>query len=209
MKTKLIYFAAIVAITISGITDVLATGTNQKTVKNLQDAYVGESTASAKYAAFAKKAREEGYSRVAILFEAASKAESIHASNHKAVLKQLGGNVPKLNPKIEVKSTMENLKVALEGESYEISTMYPDFLKKAQEEKVQLALISLNYAYKTEIKHKALYKKAIEALKSGNEKSLPGVYSVCSTCGNTYDSKAPERCGISMTPKERFIKFSL
>jgi rubrerythrin len=209
MKTKLIYFAAIVAITISGITNVLATGTNQKTVKNLQDAYVGESTASAKYAAFAKKAREEGYSRVAILFEAASKAESIHASNHKAVLKQLGGNVPKLNPKIEVKSTMENLKVALEGESYEISTMYPDFLKKAQEEKVQLALISLNYAYKTEIKHKALYKKAIEALKSGNEKSLPGVYSVCSTCGNTYDRKAPERCGISMTPKERFIKFSL
>ncbi len=209
MKTKLVYFIALVAISITGVTEVFATGTNLNTVKNLQAAYVGESTASAKYAAFSKKAREEGYLRVALLFEAASKAESIHASNHKAVLNQLGGSVPKLNPQIEVKSTMENLKAAFEGESYEISTMYPDFLKKAQEEKMQLALISLNYAYKTEMKHKEMYKKAIEALKSGNEKSLPEVYSVCSTCGNTYDSKAPERCGISMTPQERFIKFSL
>ena len=32
---------------------------------------------------------------------------------------------------------------------------------------------------------------------------------VCSTCGNTYELEAPGRCGISMTPKERFITVSV
>ncbi|HKK43106.1 MAG TPA: hypothetical protein VJ963_11900, partial [Bacteroidales bacterium] len=72
-----------------------------------------------------------------------------------------------------------------------------------------LALISMNYAYQTEKKHKALYTKAIDALQTGSDKDLSSVYAVCGTCGNTYDSVAPERCGISMTPKDRFINFSL
>ena len=42
------------------------------TLDNLQAAYNGESNASAKYAAFAKKADEEGYGQVASLFRAAS-----------------------------------------------------------------------------------------------------------------------------------------
>ena len=42
-------------------------------------------------------------------------------------------------------------------------------------------------------------------LPTGNESSLVNKYFVCSTCGNTYENDSPERCGISMTPKERFI----
>jgi rubrerythrin len=57
------------------------TGCNQpkpvKTIENLKAGIKGETTASAKYAAFAQKAREEGNDTIAKLFDAASKSESI------------------------------------------------------------------------------------------------------------------------------------
>ncbi len=53
-----------------------ATGT--KTLENLQTAFNGESNANAKYLEFAKKADEEGYTKVASLFRAAARAEEIH-----------------------------------------------------------------------------------------------------------------------------------
>jgi rubrerythrin len=178
------------------------------TFQNLQDAFKGESTASAKYEAYSKKAEEEGYHEIAMLFKAASVSEKIHANNHKSVL--IGGSqkVPVITPEFVVKTTKENLKDAITGEGYEISTMYPEFLTNANTAKNQPALLSLNYAYKTEKKHKPFYEKALAALEANNVKSLPSVYFVCPVCGNTYDAAAPERCGISMTSGEKFIKVS-
>jgi len=176
-----------------------------KTVEDIKAAITGETTASAKYAAYAQKARGEGYSQAALLFEAASSAEKIHANNHRAVLEQMGEKMGEVTPKFEVKSTKENLQDAIKGETYEASTMYPGFIKTANQNKANLAVVSFNYAYKTEIKHKELYTKALEALEKGDEKSLAGKYYVCPVCGNTYASEASARCGFCMTPKERFI----
>lgn len=181
----------------------------QKSVKDLQHAFIGETTASTKYAAYAEKADKEGLDKIALLFRAASKAESIHAGNHKAVLDKMGGEVPAVNPEFEVKSTKENLGDAISGESYEIATMYPDFIKDASAESANLAMISFNYAYQTEKKHKAMYEKALSALTENKVKTLPDLYMVCTTCGNTYEGEAPARCGISMTPKERFLRMEL
>ena len=64
-----------------------------KTIENLKAAYNGESTASAKYAAFAEKAKVEGFDTVAVMFLATSKSESIHAGNHLKVLEKLGVKV--------------------------------------------------------------------------------------------------------------------
>ncbi len=174
--------------------------------ENMKAAFKGETTASAKYAAYSKKAEEEGYHQIALLFKAASKSEKVHANNHKAVLLNGKQEVPELAPDFMVKSTKENLKDAIAGESYEITTMYPDFIMNANKAGNQFSLMSLNYAYKTEQKHKPLYEKALAALESNNVKSLPSVYYVCPTCGNTYDTEAPGRCGISMTDSEKFIK---
>ncbi|MFB6342298.1 rubrerythrin family protein [Saccharicrinis sp. FJH62] len=181
----------------------------QKSVKDLQNAFKGETTASAKYAAYAEKADKEGYGKIALLFRAASKAESIHAGNHKAVLEKMAAEVPVVNPEFEVKTTKENLGDAISGESYEIATMYPDFIKDASAESANLAMISFNYAYQVEKKHKALYEKALNALNGNNVDSLSDLYMVCTTCGNTYEGEAPARCGISMTPKERFVRIKL
>lgn len=174
--------------------------------QNMQDAYKGESTASAKYAAYSKKAEEEGYHEIAMLFSAASKSEKIHANNHKSVLSESGQKVPEIKPEFTVNSTKENLNDAIAGEGYEVKTMYPEFLTNANATGNQLAMVSLNYAYKTEQKHKVFYEKALVALEGKTVKSLPTVYYVCPVCGNTYDTTAPGRCGISMTGSEKFIK---
>ena len=48
------------------------------TLDNLKAAIGGETGASAKYAAFAQAAKEQGYEQIARLFEATSAAEQIH-----------------------------------------------------------------------------------------------------------------------------------
>ncbi len=176
------------------------------TVSNLAAAYTGETTASAKYAAYAKKAQDEGFAQIALLFKATSASEKIHAANHKAVLEDMGEVVPEVKPQYTVRTTQENLTDAITGETYEITTMYPDFLTAANEADNQLALTSLNYAYRTEQRHKPLYEKALVALQNNQVKTLSALYYVCPTCGNTYDSAPPKRCRVSMTNSDRFIK---
>ncbi len=180
--------------------------TKAMTIENLKAAFKGETTASTKYAAYSKKAEQEGYREIALLFKAASMAENIHANNHRAVIQESGEASPTVNPVFTVGSTKENLEDAIKGETYEVTTMYPDFISAASVSGSQLALISLNYAYKTEIKHKSMYEKAMVSLETNTSKTLPSVYFICPTCGNTYETKAPARCGISMTSSERFIR---
>lgn len=180
--------------------------TQATVINNLTDAFTGETTASAKYAAYSKKAQEEGLPQIAMLFKAASASEKIHANNHQAVLEDLGATIPEVKPAFTVKTTRENLQDAIAGESYEISTMYPEFLVNAKSVGSQMAMISLNYAYKTEQKHKLLYDKALAALQNNQVKTLSMEYYICPTCGNTYDAKPPKRCGISMTNAEKFVR---
>ena len=189
----------------NGTTTVNAKATN---FQNLQDAFKGETTASAKYAAYSKKAEEEGQHAIAMLFKAASASEKIHANNHKAVLEDAGQTVPVITPQYTVGTTRENLNDAIQGETYEITTMYPQFIRVANGIGDQFSLASLNYAYKVEQKHKPLYEKALAALDAKTANSLPTVYYICPTCGNTYEKTAPKRCGISMTSAEKFIKIS-
>lgn len=181
---------------------------NAKTTENMQAAFKGETTASAKYTAYSKKAEQEGYHQIALLFKAASTAENIHANNHKAVLQESGVSVSVIKPEFTVKSNKENLEDAIAGETYEATAMYPEFLTDANTAGNQLAMISLNYAYKTEKKHRVFYEAALIALQNNTVKTLSTLFYVCPTCGNTYETKAPGRCAISMTSGEKFIKIT-
>jgi rubrerythrin len=180
-----------------------------KTIENLKAAYNGESTASAKYAAFAEKAKAEGLDTVAVMFLATSKAETIHAANHKKVLEKLGEVIE--GPQIgafEVKTTAENISDAIKGETYEFETMYPDFIKSAEAEKVADAVKSFTWAFDTEKKHSDFYKTALAAVNAGGEKTLPDKWFVCPVCGNTYDNTSVTlACDFCMTPTEKFLTF--
>ncbi len=208
MKRMIFVIPAILIFAVINFNFTPANSSAIKTVDNLKAAIIGETTASAKYLAYSKKAKEEGNDKIALLFEAASKSEGIHANNHRAVLGQLEIKMDDFKPEYSVKSTKENLQDAINGESYEVATMYPDFIKTASEGNVNLATISFNYAYKTEMKHKELYKDALSKLNDKQESSLPSNYYVCPTCGNTYADTAPNRCGISMTSKDRFLEIN-
>jgi len=177
-----------------------------KTIENLKAGIKGETTASAKYTAFAQKAREEGLDTIAKLFDAASKAESIHAANHTKVLEELGEKMEAFTPEFEVKTTAENLQAAIDGESYEVSTMYAQFLADAAAEKVEKATRSYTWASDTEKKHLQFYQNALAALNANAEKTLPFEYAVCPVCGNTYDKAAmDEKCAFCQTSKDKFI----
>lgn len=179
-----------------------------KAMADLQEAFKGETTASAKYAAYSKEAEKEGLHNIALLFKAASTAEKVHANNHKSVMIEYGIAIPEFTPEFTVKSTAANLQDAIAGESYEIATMYPEFLNDAGNSKSQTAQISFNYALEVEKKHQVMYKNALAALENNSVNGLPQVYYICPTCGNTYDQTPPERCGISMTSSEKFLKIN-
>lgn len=160
-----------------------------KSEKNLQDAFAGESQANRKYLAFAKKAEKEGYPQVARLFRAAAEAETVHAHNH---LKELGG----------IQSTKENLETAINGESYEFQTMYPQMIEDAKAENNKSALRSFNFANEVEKVHAELYKKALDSLGSNEEVD----YYVCEICGYTAEGEAPESCPVCKAKKSMFQK---
>lgn len=177
-----------------------------KTIENMQSAYKGEKTATAKYEAFSKKAEEEGFHNIALLYNAVSAAENIHATNHKAVIEDAGATVPVITPEFKVKTTKENLSDDIKGEAYEAKTMYPDFLKTAATADNQIAILSLTYAMRTEQKHKVFFEQALGDINSNTLNSLPSKYFVCPACGNTY-TNAPKHCDFSLTEREKFIVF--
>jgi rubrerythrin len=162
------------------------------TQDNLQAAFAGESQANRKYLAFAKKAETEGFPQVAKLFRAAAEAETIHAHAH---LRVMNG----------VKSTLENLKAASEGEGYEFKTMYPEFVKVAEAEKSKAALNSFKNAMATEKIHHELYNEAIAAMNNGKDVAARKVF-VCKVCGNTVYGEAQDKCSICGASKNQFFE---
>ncbi len=161
-----------------------------KTGQNLMDAFAGESQANRKYLAFAKQADKEGHPQAARLFRAAAEAETVHAHAH---LRILGG----------VKSTAENLKVAIAGETHEFKKMYPEMIEtaKAEGHKGERNFI---YANEVEKIHASLYQKALDNL--DNLESVD--YYVCSVCGYTCEKEPPETCPVCKAKAKAFFKVS-
>jgi rubrerythrin len=173
----------------------------ETTLKNLQAAFNGESNAHAKYAAFARRADEEGYGQVASLFRAASRAEHIHAVNHAAVIRKLGATPEAKIEQHAVSSTRENLKAAIAGEEYERDVMYPAFIQAAEAQKQSAAVRTFQHALEAEKEHARMYAEALAALE---EKKPKTSYYVCSVCGYTAERLSFDRCPVCHHPKEKF-----
>ena len=163
-----------------------------KTDENLKEAFAGESQASTRYRAFARKADQEGYPGVAKLFRAASAAEVVHARNH---LEVMNG----------VESTADNLKEAISGENMEHVTMYPGFIAQATKEEKPRAVRTFEWARKVEMIHESLYARALDGLESAGRNPAAEYY-VCQVCGMTAEGEAPERCPVCGAPRAQFMK---
>jgi rubrerythrin len=163
-----------------------------KSDENLQAAFAGESQANRKYLAFAAKADRDGFAQVARLFRAAAEAETVHAHNH---LRAMNG----------VKTTAENLDAAIEGETYEFTDMYPEFVEAARADGNKKALQSFEYANAVEKVHAALYKQAKAAVAGGKDMPKTEIW-VCQTCGNTVEGEPPDNCPVCNARKSQFKK---
>lgn len=165
-------------------------GKEDQTTKDLLYALAGEGEANRKYLAFAEIAEQQGYPQVARLWRAAAAAEAIHAKNHMRALGMLN-------------STQENLKSAVEGEQNEFTTMYPRFIKTAEQAGRKDAAQSMEWAFKVEQLHHAMFRADLEDLMHG-KKPASQVYWVCSVCGNTVAGTPPKQCNICGTKNKFF-----
>ena len=93
------------------------------TIQNLESAFAGESMAHIKYRYFAKLAREMGDEPTAKIFEDTADQEVMHAFGH----------LDLLYPKAKM-TPAKALAIAIEGETYEYTEMYPKFRHLAVEE---------------------------------------------------------------------------
>jgi len=161
------------------------------TETNLKEAFAGESQANRKYTAFAKKAEQEGFVKVARLFRTAAEAETIHAMGH-------------LNAMDAIKSTADNLRAAIAGETYEYTEMYPPMLTQAQAENHK-AKRMFGYAVEAEAVHAELYKLALEAVSQGKDLADTKFY-LCPVCGHIEAGNPPATCPICGIKGEKYVQ---
>lgn len=161
-----------------------------KTTDDLKNAFAGESQANRRYLAFAKKAEEEGYPEVAKLFRTAAEGETRHAMRHLTALKSVG-------------TTAENLKAAIDGETYEFTEMYPGFIKDAEAAGEAVAQDAFEDADTVEKEHAELFKKALE---NPAEFKLGKVW-VCQNCGHIhFGEEPPANCPVCNFPAGQFVE---
>jgi rubrerythrin len=122
-----------------------------ETRKNLEAAFAGESMANRKYLYFARLARELGDEEVAKVFEETAEQETHHALSH---LRQL---YPKESLTVE-----KLLEMAIAGERYEHTVMYPDFEAVAVKENQPAAIEEFRQQAQESQEHEAMFKATLE-----------------------------------------------
>jgi len=168
----------------------------EKTKKNLETAFAGESMARNKYDYFASVARKAGYVQIANIFEETALNEKEHA---KLWAKQLG----------LIGDTAADLKEAIKGETYETKEMYPQMAKEAEEEgQADIAKLFRNVAAAEEA-HRARYQKLLDNVEKGEVFKKKEVKRwKCANCGYIHEgTEAPELCPSCLHPQAHFEVF--
>lgn len=180
------------------------------TQENLLKAFTGESMARNKYYTFAKIARKEGWEWIARVFEETADNERVHAEE----LFELIDAPLKIPGSLEIapfKSTLDNLKMAAEGEKYEWTQMYPDFEQVAISEKLPEPIRLFGNLKKVEEKHEERY--IIIARKLDAKTLYDSDVELewkCVNCGNIYRGKTPPKiCPVCKKPYTWYMPLGL
>lgn len=117
-----------------------------KTMANLESAFAGESMAHIKYRYFAKLAREMGDEDTARIFEETADQEMMHAFGHLDLLYPKASMTP-----------AKALQIAIDGETYEYTEMYPSFRHAAEAEGRSDAVKEIDAQIAESKEHAALF----------------------------------------------------
>ena len=153
-----------------------------RTVDNLMKMFTSGSESSIRYMVFAEAADKEGHPNAAKIFKAVATAKMFHALSH-------------FRATNSVDTTTENLKQALEEETYDYKNAYPSMVQDAVKDDALAARHSLEYGMSIGPVLAKLIGKAI----SDPSAEADGSYFVCPVCGNiefgTPSAKCPF-CGV-------------
>jgi rubrerythrin len=184
-----------------------------ETTAVLKMSYAGEFQALHSYAAYAQKANSENYPNIARLFAALAASEIVHARNFTKLLSELRTEAEKMpTPKIDVSSTRNNLKNAIDIELEEVDTRYPQFIQRIKPENFEAAIQEITYAWKSEQQHKELLQKIRSAtgmffgLLTKKIEGNPVDYFVCQRCGSTLVELPKDSCPVCDSPVSVYKK---
>ena len=184
-----------------------ATWLADKTEQNLKNAFSCESQANMIYVLSGTIANEKGLDNVARLFEAIAYAEQVHSSHY----------FENLNYLKEVSITYglagfgpgdssKNLDIAIEGETFLLTEVFPAYIEKANQENLDKAERYFYWSVETGKSHVDLFKEAKRAVDIGNDLEIDKIY-ICSRCGYAGEGEAPNACPICGALKEEFKIF--
>lgn len=160
-----------------------------KTVDNLMKMFSDSAEAAVRCLAFAETADEEGFPAAAKAFRAVAKAKTFHALSHFKAANQ-------------VDATMENLKQAIEEESYDYKTAYPAMVKDAVEDEAITARHSLEYGMSIG----PIIAKLLGKAAGSPAEEREGAYYVCPVCGNIEFGKPPDKCPFCGVDGKKFVE---
>lgn len=173
----------------------------QETIKNLAKAFIGESQARNRYTYYASIARKEGYEQIAAIFLETADQEKEHAKHLFEYLQEMKKDLG-VEEKVEATvpitlgTTIENLKAAIAGETYEHTSMYPEFAETAEKEGLQEVADRFRAYVQAETHHDERYQKILSELEAGKTfKKDEEVWWVCRECGyQHFGQEAPKVC---------------
>lgn len=178
--------------------------TENLTMVNLLKAFAGESMARNKYEYFAKVAQKEGLRDIAAHFQRAADNEKTHAKLELTLNNVMANDEP-------FGDTIENLKLAIAGESYENLTMYPDFAAIAEEEGHKEAARLFKAIGNVEVEHEKMYRALLARLENGEEILSENDEEewICEVCGHVHRGKKPPKsCPVCKHPQEYFSRLN-
>jgi len=162
-----------------------------RTVDNLMKMFTSGSESNIRYMAFAEAADKEGQPNAAKIFRAIATAKMFHALSHFRATKYTD-------------TTAENLKQALEEETYDFKNAYPPMVQDAVKDDALEARHSLEYGMSIGPVITKLISKAI----GSSDADESGSYYVCPVCGNIEFGKPPAKCPFCGVDADDFVSVS-
>jgi len=160
-----------------------------RTVDNLMKMFASNSESNTRYRLFAEAAEKEGHYGVAKIFRALATAKLYHAISH-------------LRAANQVDTTVENLKLALEEETYDYKNAYPPMVQDAVKDDALEGRHSLEYGMSMGPVFAKLFSKAL----GDPEEDPEGSYYVCPVCGNVEFGNPPAKCPFCGVDASKFTE---
>jgi rubrerythrin len=177
-----------------------------RTEKNLLTAFAGESQARNRYTYFAGQAKKEGFVQIADIFLETADHEKEHAKRFFKFLEGGEVEIACAFPAGVIGLTLANLKAAAAGEHHEHTTMYPDFVKIADDEGFKDVAAAYRAISIAEKQHEKRYLDLAANIESGRvfKRDAKATWR-CRNCGYLHvGANAPDLCPACLHPQAHF-----